>query len=148
MERGSVATDARSDDEQVVIKWLRRASIVGERGRDDNLIGASSGSPHSVRSGVLSDRREPEGLAPEAAESEVYRLWGGSEAEGSNGVALWSGNGEGGLGSKGESKRRLHSEDCSHTERRERERESVRESVGERSDDWNIVGVQRWRGLR
>lgn len=71
-----MAADAGTDDEQVVIERLWWASITGNRGRrDDDASPASRGGEvDSVRIGALSERREPQGLSPEAAETEVYRL--------------------------------------------------------------------------
>lgn len=71
-----MSTDAGADDEQVVIERLRRASVIGNRGRrhEDASSASRGGEANSVRIGALSERREPQGLSPEAAETEVYRL--------------------------------------------------------------------------
>jgi hypothetical protein len=76
VESSSVSADTGADDEQVVIERLRWASVTGNRGRrDDDASSASRrGEADSVRIGALSERREPQGLSPEAAETEVYRL--------------------------------------------------------------------------
>lgn len=78
MKCSSVATDASSDNEQVVVQCLGRASIVGERTGDEELIRAAYArggrQTESERIGVSSEGGEPEGLASETAKAEVQRL--------------------------------------------------------------------------
>lgn len=69
-----MATYAGADDEQVVVERFQGVSIFRERSRD--LLGAAE---ESVRIGCVFERSETQGLASEAAESEIDRLRGSEE---------------------------------------------------------------------
>lgn len=68
-----MATDAGSDDEQVIVERLG-APILGKGGGDD-LLGGRAGREEAdtVRVGLL-ESRETKRFSPEAAKSEIYRL--------------------------------------------------------------------------
>lgn len=106
MQRSSMAADASPDYEQVVVECLGRASIVGERGGDEELISTAYArggrQPESERIWVSTKGGEPEGLASETAKAEVQRLGRWSEGEGFQGIAIWSLNGEWGVGRDGD----------------------------------------------
>lgn len=71
MKRSSVATDASSDDEQVIVERLG-APVLGKGGGDDLVRArACREEADTVRVGLL-ESRGTEGFSPEAAKSEIY----------------------------------------------------------------------------
>lgn len=105
MERSAVASDASSDNDEIVVE-LRRAAVVkgGQR-----LPGGPPGRGRPCPAGELRlQRAEPQGLPPEAAKPEGRRPRG-AEAGGGAGIGSRNGGGVQGEGER-EGDRGLHLE--------------------------------------